>query len=313
MPEKMREEPTELTRLQEQTAAMNQQLIHSSLRQHEFTARAEEMNAQLQVEITERKQVETELRVAQAQLTDQAARLEQTVTERTAVLRVAIGELEAFSYTVSHDLRAPLRAIQSFATLLLEDAAPKLNPEESAHLQKIIASAARMDALINDVLAYTRVLRQEIKLQRVDVEKLVRELISTYPELQSSEADISIEGALPPVCANPASLSQCISNLLTNAVKFVAAGTRPRLKIRAESIGPVVRLWFEDNGLGIAQRDRERIFKMFERAGDPKAFEGTGMGLAIVHKAVERMGGAVGVEPAVGQQGSLFWIQLPKA
>jgi signal transduction histidine kinase len=170
-----------------------------------------------------------------------------------------------------------------------------------------------MDALINDVLAYTRVLRQEIKLQRVDVEKLVRELISTYPELQSSEADISIEGALPPVCANPASLSQCISNLLTNAVKFVAAGTRPRLKIRAESIGPVVRLWFEDNGLGIAQRDRERIFKMFERAGDPKAFEGTGMGLAIVHKAVERMGGAVGVEPAVGQQGSLFWIQLPKA
>jgi signal transduction histidine kinase len=313
MPEETNKDVAELARLQELTAAMNQQLIQSSLRQHEFTARAEELNAQLHVEITERKQVETALRTAQAQLTEQAARLEQTVIERTAVLRVAIGELEAFSYTVSHDLRAPLRAIQSFASLLLAEAAPKLNVEEAAYLQKVIAAAARMDTLINDVLAYTRVLRQEIKLEPVDADKLVRELINTYPQLQASEADISIEGVLPSVRANPGSLSQCISNLLTNAVKFVATGTRPRVIIRAEFIGPSVRLCFEDNGLGIAQKDKERIFKMFERAGNAKAFEGTGMGLAIVHKAVERMGGGVGVEPAVSQQGSMFWIQLPKA
>jgi signal transduction histidine kinase len=108
------------------------------------------------------------------------------------------------------------------------------------------------------------------------------------------------------------SLAQCVSNLLTNAVKFVAAGTNPRVKIRAQRLAADIRLWVEDNGIGIAPKDQLRIFQMFVRVEHATAYEGTGLGLTIVRKAVERMGGQMGVESAVGQ-GSKFWIQLKGA
>src|SRR6185436_17461641 len=121
-----------------------------------------------------------------------------------------------------------------------------------------------------------------------------------------------IEGVLHKVLGGDASLAQCVSNLLTNAVKFVAPGTKPRIKIRAEAVAADIRLWVEDNGIGIAPKDQARIFKMFERVGFASAYEGTGMGLTIVRKAVERMGGQMGLESEVGK-GSKFWIQLKGA
>lgn len=292
-------------------SAINEALLLAALRQHELTELAEKLNAQLREEVTERRQAENELKAAKAELAQHAERLEQTVIQRTGQLRETIGELEAFSYTVSHDMRAPLRAMQGFAKLLLAESAPKLNAEEVSHLHRIAAAAARMDALILDVLAYTRVLKMEMTMKPMDLHTLLRQIIDTYPPLHARDVTIQIEGALPTVTANEASLSQCVSNLLTNAVKFMAPGTKPRLKVWAEEIGAEVRLWVEDNGVGIAPQDRERIFHMFERAGNASAYEGTGIGLAIVRKAVARMGGRAGVESEAGQ-GSRFWIQLKK-
>jgi signal transduction histidine kinase len=168
-----------------------------------------------------------------------------------------------------------------------------------------------MDTLIQDVLAYTRVLHSDIKMEAVNLDELVRQIIGTYPPLHDGRAEIQIQGMLPRVFGNKASLSQCVSNLLINAIKFVAPGTKPLVKVwaRAERADPRVRLWVEDNGIGIAPKDQERIFKMFERVSPN--YEGTGIGLAIVQKAMERMGGKAGVESAIGI-GSKFWIQLSK-
>jgi signal transduction histidine kinase len=238
--------------------------------------------------------------------------LEETVAERTAQLRETIGELEAFSYSVSHDMRAPLRAMRGFSRILLAEHAKQLDAAGTGYLEKIDAAAGRMDTLIQEVLAYTRVLRADVKIEKVDLDSLVRQIIGTYPELQAGKAEILIEGVLPKVSGGEASLAQCISNLLTNAVKFVAPGASPCVKIRAEAAGAEVRLWVEDNGIGVAPKDQGRIFKMFERVDRAAAYEGTGMGLAIVRKAVERMGGQCGVVSESGA-GSKFWIQLRRA
>ena len=263
-------------------------------------------------DITERKRTEQELVAAHNEISRQAAALEETVAERTAQLRETIGELEAFSYSVSHDMRAPLRAMRGFSKILLERHAAQLDAEGMKYLENIYGAAGRMDTLIQDVLTYTQVLRSDVKIRPVDLDALVRQVIGLYPQLQTGAAEIQIEGVLPKVLGGEASLAQCLSNLLTNAVTFVAPGTKPRIKVRAEAIAADIRLWVEDNGIGISPENQVRIFKMFERVDRATAYEGTGMGLAIVHKAVERMGGQMGVESEAGQS-SRFWIQLKGA
>jgi PAS domain S-box-containing protein len=260
-------------------------------------------------DITEQKQTEAALKTAQDQLAKYAANLERKVTERTAKLTETIGELEAFSYSVSHDLRAPLRAMQGFSHVLLEDYGKKIGPEEAEYLQRIVKASERMDRLIQDVLAYSRVARSELKLQNLDLEKLIREVIQQYPALQPPRTEISIAHPLLPVVGHDASLTQCLSNLLTNAVKFVAPGVQPKIRIWTEARNGMVRVWIEDNGIGIAPQHQERIFGMFQRVHADARFEGTGIGLAIVNKAIQRMGGELGVESEAGK-GSRFWFEL---
>jgi signal transduction histidine kinase len=270
----------------------------------------------LVIDITQRKNLEQrlqetilDLKATQHELEKQAGALEEQVHERTASLEEMIGELEAFSYSVSHDMRAPLRAMQGFAQLLLVNNEAVLDARSVDHLRRINGAAARLDALIGDVLTYSRLLRSEIVLQPIDLDELARRVIATYPQLQANDVEIAIEGRLPAVQANEASLTQVISNLLTNAVKFVATGTAPRVRVWAEKIEGDVRLWIDDNGIGIDARDHERIWTIFTRLGRAKDYDGTGIGLAIVRKAVERMQGAIGVESALGQ-GSRFWFRL---
>jgi signal transduction histidine kinase len=167
-----------------------------------------------------------------------------------------------------------------------------------------------MDSLIQDVLTYSRVARTDLPLESVDLGKLLREILETYPTYQAPAANVEVLGQFPPVLSIPAVLTQCITNLLGNAVKFVEAGVVPHVVISAQTDGAKVRLLFKDNGLGIEKDEQETIFGIFQRVS--KNFDGTGIGLSIVKKGMERTGGIVGVESELGQ-GSTFWLELTRA
>jgi PAS domain S-box-containing protein len=257
--------------------------------------------AVLMTDISARKAAEEALHIANEELEVRAAKLRETISE-----------LEGFSYSISHDMRAPLRAMESFAKLLLEDCGNDVGDLGRDYIRRIVTSASRLDRLIQDVLQYSKVVKTELKLEPVAVQKLVEEIIESYPALQSATAQVTIVKPLPAVMANQAALTQCISNLLGNAVKFVAPGSVPQIRIWAEHREGWIRLWFEDRGIGIEKEAHDRIFQMFQRLHRPDKYEGTGIGLAIVRKAVERMGGNVGVESEPGQ-GSRFWLELKPA
>jgi PAS domain S-box-containing protein len=264
------------------------------------------------IDITERKRAEQELVAAKDEISRHAQLLEETVTERTGQLRGTIKELEAFSYSVSHDMRAPLRAMQSYAQFLTDEYSSKLDEKGANYLQQIMRSAVRLDRLIQDVLSYTRILHSPLPMESVDLDRLVRDIVETYPNGQPIKPQIHIVGKLPRVIGNEALLTQCVSNLLGNGAKFVSPGTIPQLEISAEAMeGSMVRVWFKDNGIGIAPENRERIFRLFERIHPDADYDGTGIGLTIVHKAIERMGAQIGFE-SEPSQGTQFWIQLKK-
>jgi PAS domain S-box-containing protein len=261
-------------------------------------------------DISERKLTERALVEAREQLTAANAALEARVEERTTSLRQTVEQLEEFSYSVSHDLRSPLRAMQGYATALLEDYGAHLDEQAREYLERIVRSGGRMDRLILDILTYSRLSRRDVPLHPVALDRLVREIVQGYPALQSTRADISIPTSLPLVVGHEPYLTQVLSNLLDNAVKFVPPGTKPRIRIWSEARDGNVRLWIGDNGIGIKPEHKARLFGMFERVHPEQHFEGTGIGLAIVRKAVERMGGTTGVE-SDGLSGSDFWIELP--
>lgn len=253
------------------------------------------------------KQAQDDLAQARDQLKLQNEALEQRVRERTAKLQETIIDLETFSYSITHDMRAPLRAMQGFSKILIESHGPKLEPEAVDFLQRISNSANRLDMLIRDVLSYSNIIRAELKLVPVDADKLLRDILREYPGFQPPQAEIKVRERLPVVLANEAFLTQCFSNLLSNAVKFVAPGTRPRVEVSAEKKDGVARLNFKDNGIGIPPQHQRHLFTLFHRA--QSKYPGTGIGLAVVSKAVERMGGKAGVESDAGK-GSTFWVEL---
>ena len=253
-----------------------------------------------------------DLEQAQRELKIVNQELENRVRERTHKLQETIRELEAFSYSVSHDLRSPLRSMQGYADALLQDYGSQLDAVGKGYLDKISAGATRLDLLVQDVLAYSRVSKGQVKLEDVSFADTVREVMEAYPDL-AKKAEITISQPLPRVLAHPAYLTQCVSNLLGNAVKFTRPGVPPKVKIWAETDGPgLIRVLFEDNGIGIAPEHFKDIFEIFGRVHPDSAYEGTGIGLAIVRKAAERMEGSVGLNSELGK-GSRFWLTLKKA
>jgi signal transduction histidine kinase len=161
-------------------------------------------------------------------------------------------------------------------------------------------------------LTYSRIARAKLELHPVALESLIQDIIQHYPEMQPPRAIITLQGSFPKVMAHEPSLAQAISNLLSNAVKFVEPGVIPEIVINSVQEGRTVRMTIIDNGIGIRPEHRTRLFGMFERAIQDSRYEGTGIGLAIVRKAIERMGGKVGHQPDT-TTGSLFWIELPAA
>jgi PAS domain S-box-containing protein len=262
-------------------------------------------------DITQQKRDAEALSVAQRKLQAHADELEQKVQERTASLREAIVQMEEFSYSVSHDLRAPLRAMNAYAEALAEDYTAQLDATARDYLARIQRSSRRMEKLTHDVLNYSRVARDEAILTSVDVEALLDDLISQYSELQVAQADVEISRPLLRVRGHESALGQCLANLLNNAVKFVEPGKRPVIRVRTEAIADRVQIWIEDNGIGIPPENQAKLFRVFERVPSRHQYDGTGIGLAIVRKAAEKMGGRCGME-SDGESGSRFWIELAK-
>src|SRR6185295_4943129 len=221
-----------------------------------------------QAEVLERKKAEDRVR----QMNEE---LEARVRERTTSLEESIKELNAFAYTVAHDLRAPLRAVHQYSDILREDHAAHLDAEGLEYVRRIAEGAERMDLLILDLLDYSRVARLEIQLVPIDVERLVSESIGILSgELSRVSGKIIVDRPLPPAMADSVLLSQAFINLLANAVKFVPRGRPPEVAVSGTREGDLVRLVVRDNGIGIAVEHFERIFLMFERLNPTEAYAG---------------------------------------
>jgi PAS domain S-box-containing protein len=260
-------------------------------------------------DLTDRRKIQA-LQEANRQKSEFVALLEKRVQERTAQLTDSNAQLEAFAYTVSHDLKAPLRGIQGFSQALLEDYQDKLDDRARDYLQRIGSGILRMQMLIEDLLEHSQLSRAEFRLAPVDLSSAVQEALKMLEgEIKLTKAKISVRGPMPVVVAQPSALVQSIQNLLSNAIKFTDDGQAPQIRISAQKIGEKARLYVEDKGIGIEERHFDRIFQIFERLHGSESFSGTGIGLAIVKKAIERMGGRCGVDSKVGA-GSKFWIEL---
>lgn len=256
----------------------------------------------------------TDRKLAEQALVATNETLEAQVSQRTISLAQSNAQLDAFAYTVSHDLRAPLRAMEGFARILLEDHGPDLGEEGQGHASRIVGAARRMEGLINDLLAFSRVQRADVDMKWTDPARAIRNAIADLRAsgFDESAATVEVSPSFPPVRADRTILAQVIGNLVANAAKFTAPDRGAHISIRAERRGMRVRIWVEDNGIGIAPEHRARIFNVFERLHGQETYPGTGVGLAIVRAGVERMGGTCGVEAAL-ESGSRFWIDLEAA
>jgi signal transduction histidine kinase len=238
--------------------------------------------------------------------------LETRVKTRTNELQERNEELESFAYSISHDLRAPLRAMDGFSQALLEEYGDKLDATGRQYAERVKAGARRMDLLIRDLLAYSKITRGDIKVGPIELDRVMRSALDQVEgDARSRGARVVVEDHLPWVLGHEATLTQVVMNLVANGIKFVPAGRTPEVRVRTEARDGLVRLWILDNGIGIPAEYHERIFRVFERLHRVDEYPGTGIGLAIVRKGVERMGGRVGLE-SEPDRGTSFWIDLPR-
>lgn len=263
-------------------------------------------------DISARRKTEAAQRDAKEVRSRRTAELECIVGLRTAELRLSNTQLETFVYSIAHDLRAPLRAMQGFSQLLVQDHAASLDQQGQSYANFINTAAQTMDHLLADLLEFSHISQQKLELVAVALDTVVQAaLAACETEIREAGAQIDNSPPWPAVLAHAATLRQVLVNLISNAVKFVAAGP-PRVRLHSEERpGGIVRIWVEDNGIGVPSQFQERIFQVFQRL-HTTAYAGTGIGLAIVQKGAERMGGRVGVESAPGT-GSKFWLDLAKA
>jgi signal transduction histidine kinase len=284
--------------------------LHRSKRQVHAASEQIARHAELlQEEVGERKRSETALEQARAQLSTYAADLEQRVNERTAELQESVEALEGVLYHVAHDLRAPLRAMEGFTSLMLKEHAGELDVDVADYARRVSEAACRMDQLLRGLLEYGRLAQMEMRCGRVNLEQATASVLKRLePAIKGASASITVKGPPPEVWANAEVLELILLHVIKNAVTFVKPWATPEVRIWAERCAGKVCLWVEDNGIGIEPEYHNRIFWMFERLHS--TYPGTGIGLAIVAKGMQRMGGKVGVE-SIPDQGAKFWLDLP--
>ena len=250
-------------------------------------------------DITERKHAEENIRELNAELQQRAKALED-----------ANKELESFSYSVSHDLRTPLRAIDGFSHILLEDYAGKLDAEGKRLLGVVRENTQRMGQLIDDILKFSRTGRLEMSLSEIDMEKMAREVVTELqPSVAGSPLQVEIEH-LPPVAGDSAMLRQVFVNLLSNAIKFSRTREVPKIQVGATAEDGETIYFVKDNGAGFDMQYADKLFGVFRRLHSEKEFEGTGIGLAIVKRIITRHGGRVWAEGKVNE-GATIYFALP--
>jgi signal transduction histidine kinase len=243
-----------------------------------------------------------------ARVRSHAAELESRVQERTAELQAANKELEAFSYSVSHDLRAPLRAVDGYARMLEDDYGPQLDGEARRLLSVVRASSRRMGQLIDDLLDFSRLGRRALARQRVDMNALAAEAAG---ELASGSKALIESAPLPSAGADRAMMKQVWANLIGNALKYSGKRDAPRIEIGGREDAGENVYWVRDNGVGFDMRYAEKLFGVFQRLHSQNEFPGTGVGLAIVQRVVTRHGGRVWAEARPGE-GACFYFSLPQ-
>jgi PAS domain S-box-containing protein len=294
---------------QELTRAMREQIpVHFEYfyprfgRWFEFKAYpAQEGLALYVADITEKKHLQEAI----------TRQLEQRVAEKTAELEGKNQSLEALTYSLAHDLRAPMRSISGFMCVLLDEHGNKLGPDGLELANRVLNSSKHAEKLMANLLEYGRLAHVHLPLVRVDAQALAETIVRNLAsEIHHHGGRVKIISPLPAVIANETVLEQALTNLIMNALKYTNDGESPIVSVRSQVNGDMARIVVEDYGLGIAPEHLGKLFKPFERIGGKKP--GTGLGLSIVAKGIERMGGRVGVESTPGK-GSRFWFELPKA
>jgi len=237
-----------------------------------------------------------------------AKRAAEQIRHLNAELQATNRELEAFSYSVSHDLRAPLRAIDGYARMLEEDYGGAIDAEGRRLLGVVRASSLKMGQLIDDLLAFSRLGRQEPAKRPVDMTDLVREVVGESTVVNGAVVDLA---ALPPATADRSLMKQVWANLVGNALKYSSKSAAPRVEIGGREENGEARYWVRDNGVGFDMRYAAKLFGVFQRLHRAEEFAGTGVGLAIVQRIVTRHGGRVWAEGQPGK-GACFYFALPR-
>ncbi len=243
---------------------------------------------------------------------ERLAQANKGLAKQKAELEAANRDLEMFAHSIAHDLKAPARAVVGFCEILREEHSAHLDATGQALVGRIVSASRKAEALLRDLLQYTAVSRTDVDLQPISTDLIIKEALAMIEsDRAAKQGTIVTEVRVDQVLGSPALLLQVLINLIGNALKYIPVGTAPAIRIVAEERGEMARISVRDNGLGIPPSSHDKIFEMFVRLHSQDSYAGTGIGLAIVRRAVERMRGQVGLESSPGK-GSTFWIELPR-